>query len=43
MNIDNVVTTSNLINGSNEPNVKLKNPIAVVNEVRKTGLPILIN
>ena len=38
--IDNVVITPNRINGVKEPNVKLKNPIAVVNEVKKTGLPI---
>ena len=38
--IDNVVITPNRINGVKEPNVKLKNPIAVVNEVKNTGLPI---
>ena len=41
--IDKVVTIPNLVKGSNEPKVKLKNPIAVVKEVKKTGLPIKIN
>ena len=38
--IDKVVIIPNLINGSKEPKVKLKKPIAVVNEVKNTGLPI---
>ena len=40
INIDRVVITPNLISGSNEPKVKLKKPIAVVKDVKKTGLPI---
>ena len=35
--------TPKRINGVKDPNVKLKNPIAVVNEVKKTGLPISIS
>ena len=42
-NIENVVITPKRINGVKEPNVKLKKPMAVVNEVKKTGLPISIN
>ena len=41
--IENVVITPNLINGVKDPKVKLKNPIAVVNDVKKTGLPISIS
>ena len=39
--IEKVVTTPNLVRGSKEPNAKLKKPIAVVTEVRKTGIPTL--
>ena len=41
--IENVVIIPKRINGVKEPNVKLKKPIAVVNEVKKTGLPISIS
>ena len=41
--IENVVITPNRINGVKDPNVKLKKPIAVVNDVKKTGLPISIS
>ena len=43
INIDRVVITPNLISGSNEPNVKLKKPIAVVKDVKKTGFPIFLS
>ena len=41
--IENVVIIPKRINGVKEPNVKLKKPIAVVNEVKNTGLPISIS
>ena len=41
--IENVVITPKRINGEKDPNVKLKNPIDVVNDVKKTGLPISIS
>ena len=41
--IESVVIRPKRINGVKEPNVKLKKPIAVVNEVKNTGLPISIS
>ena len=41
--IENVVIIPKRINGVKEPNVKLKKPIAVVNEVKNAGLPISIS
>ena len=41
--IENVVITPKRINGEKDPNVKLKNPSDVVNDVKKTGLPISIS
>ena len=38
-----VVITPNLNKGTNDENIKLKKPIAVVKEVIKTGIPIFSN
>tara|TARA_B110000208_G_C11327886_1_gene268795 strand:- start:247 stop:432 length:186 start_codon:yes stop_codon:yes gene_type:complete len=38
-----VVITPNLNKGTNDENIKLKKPIAVVKEVIKTGMPIFSN
>ena len=38
-----VVMTPNLKRGINDENMKLKNPIAVVRDVIKTGIPIFSN